>query len=205
MWKNQRDSAFKRSSALVAVSMLSPLALLFNPQGALAACSTSGVDPVTVSCAANTSTTNSTNATSPNAATSDRIQQFNADLIGQVNSGVTVDTFGLNLVTTKANGGIAFTNSGAVTSNQNVNALQIDGNGGAVTYGGAGSITNSGNGSGFSLSNIGAGTISATVAGAVTTSAGKGIAATGVDGLITVNGQGAINAGNILSSRSFCG
>ena len=51
------------------------------------------------------------------------------------------DTFGLNLVTTKANGGIAFTNSGAVTSNQNVNALQIDGNGGAVTYGGAGSIT----------------------------------------------------------------
>src|ERR1700682_4147387 len=174
MWKKSRDSALKRSTALVVVSILSPLALLADPQGALAACSTSGVDPVTVSCAANTSTTNSANTTIPNAATSDSVQSFNADLIGQVNGGVTVDTFGLNLVTTKANGGIAFTNSGAVTSNQNVNTLQLDGNGGAVTYGGAGSITNTGNGAGLRLRNIGAGTITATVAGAVTTSASDG-------------------------------
>jgi uncharacterized protein with beta-barrel porin domain len=199
MLKKRRDSAFRVSAfkgcaALVAVSMFGSLALLFNPQSALAACSTSGVDPVTVSCAANTSTANTTNTTSPNAATSDRIQRFNADLIGQINSGVTVDTFGLNLVTTKANGGIAFTNSGAVTSNQNVNALQLDGNGGAVTYGGAGSITDTGGGDGLRLSNLGAGTITATVSGAVTTAAGDAISATGVDGLVTVNGQGAINA-----------
>src|SRR5450756_2057723 len=114
MLKKRRDSAFRVSAfkgcaALVAVSMFGPLALLFNPQSALAACSTSGVDPVTVSCAANTSTANTTNTTSPNAATSDRIQQFNADLIGQINSGVTVDTFGLNLVTTKANGCLLYT------------------------------------------------------------------------------------------------
>lgn len=92
------------------------------------------MDPVIVNCAANTSTANSINNTSPNAASSDRVQSFNADLTGQVNGGVTVDTFGLNLVTTKANGSIAFTNSGAVTSNQNVNALQLDGKGGAVIY-----------------------------------------------------------------------
>jgi hypothetical protein len=90
MLKKRRDSAFKGCIALGAVSIFGPLALLFNPQSALAACSTSGTDPVTVSCAANTSTANTTNTTSPNAATSDRIQQFNADLIGQINSGVTV-------------------------------------------------------------------------------------------------------------------
>lgn len=198
MRKKIRDSALKSSTALVAASMLSPLALLFNPQSALAACSTSGVDPVTLSCAANTSTANTTNNTSPNAATSDRIQSFNADLIGQVDGGVTVDTFGLNLVTTKATGAIAFTNNGAVTTNQNaVNALQLDGNGGAVTYGGTGTITTTGtSGNGLHITNIGAGTIAAT-ASAITTSNGTAIQAVGVDGLVTVNPQGAINAAGL--------
>lgn len=73
MRNKRRNAALKGSTALVAISMLSLPALLVNPQGAFAACSTSGSDPVTVSCAANTSTTNTTNNTSPNAATSDRI------------------------------------------------------------------------------------------------------------------------------------
>ncbi|MFL5099214.1 MAG: hypothetical protein ACJ8E5_01295, partial [Xanthobacteraceae bacterium] len=66
---------------------------------------TAGIDPVIITVAADTTTTNTTNTTSP-ATTDDRIQQFNADLQGQVNSGVTVDGFGLNLVTTKVGGSI---------------------------------------------------------------------------------------------------
>src|SRR5262249_57235154 len=89
--------------------------VLAAPSVAWGQCATSGTDPVTLTCAANTTTTNTTNTTSPNAATSDRIQQFNADLIGQVNAGVTVDGFGLNLVTIKPSGGITFTNSGTIT------------------------------------------------------------------------------------------
>ena len=98
---------------------------------ALAACGTSGADPVTFTCAANTTTTNPSNTTSPNGATSDRIQSFNADLIGQVNSGVTVNTFGLNLVSTKPNGTISFTNNGTITAG-GLEVLKLDGGGGNV-------------------------------------------------------------------------
>src|SRR3954463_16775294 len=111
MRKDLSAAALKRSTALV-VSMLALPALLVSPQRALAACATTGTDPVTVSCLANTTTVNNTNSVSPNAATSDRIQSFNADLVGQVGAGVTVNGYGLNLVTTKAAGGIAFTNNG---------------------------------------------------------------------------------------------
>src|SRR3954462_15718826 len=96
--------------------------------------STSGTDPVTITIATDTSTSNTTNTTSPNPNSIDRTQQFAADLIGQVDAGVRVDTFGLDLVTTKTGGGIVMTNDGTVTTDQAVDALRLDGNGGALTY-----------------------------------------------------------------------
>src|SRR5580704_2404523 len=78
-------------------------AVVAAPSSAWAACATTGTDPVTLTCAANTATGGTTNTTSPNAATTSRTQQFAADLIGQVNTGVTISTSGLDLVTTKAN------------------------------------------------------------------------------------------------------
>jgi uncharacterized protein with beta-barrel porin domain len=128
-------------------------ALLAAPSGAWAQCSTSGTDPVTVTCAVNTATNNTTNTTSPNPATSDRVQQFGADLSGQVNTGVTVSNYGLNLVTTKSNGGINFTNNGAINSNDSVSALRLDGNGGTVSYTGSGSITGGTSQNGLVLTN----------------------------------------------------
>jgi uncharacterized protein with beta-barrel porin domain len=192
-----RGRAPNGSTATVLASIVGLSILLANPQSAFAACSTSGVDPVTVTCAANTSTTSSTNSTSPNASTSDSIQRFNADLIGQVNGGVTIDTFGLTLVTMNGAGGVAFTNSGVVTNNQISSTLALVGNGGAVTYGGTGAVTNTGSGGGLSLSNLAAGTITATPSGAVSSTTSAAITAIGIDGLVTVNGQGAINGGGV--------
>src|SRR5215216_593225 len=113
---------------------------------------TAGIDPFILTVAAATTTTNTTNTTSP-ATTDDRIQQFNADLQGQVNSGVTVDGFGLNLVTTKVGGSInIFTNNGTVTTDEAVDALRLDGNGGQIVYAGSGTVANTNSGTGAAVS-----------------------------------------------------
>jgi len=192
--------------------------LIGEPQSALAqSCSTLGIDPVTVTCSnpgGNIGTTNTTNVVSPNAATNDRIQSFNGDLIGSVTATTTVNGAGLNLVTTRANGGITMTNDGAVTTSQALNALQLNGNGGLITYSGSGSATNinnngaglaivnSGGGgidantgtgtiSGITLSTTGIGTINLTTGGAIaSTPLGEAITSTAVDGLNTVTVAG---------------
>jgi outer membrane autotransporter protein len=165
------------------------LAALLPSTDAFAQCATSGNDPVTLACAANTTTTATTNTTSPNAATSDRTQQFNADLIGQVGSGVTVSGVGLNLVTTKAGGGISFTNSGAVTTTAASNALELDSNGGTVSYSGAGTISSTVAVNGLVLSNTGSGAISVNTSGTIGTSAARvenGVLATAASGGIGI-------------------
>ena len=111
----------RRRSALLATTALAILAAaMASPRSALAqSCSTSGTDPVTVTCNAPGATITTVggtgNTTSPNPATNASTQQFNADLIGNVTATTTVLGFGLNLVTVKANGGIAMTNNGQVT------------------------------------------------------------------------------------------
>jgi autotransporter-associated beta strand protein len=197
--------------------------LIGAPQGVLAqSCSTSGVDPVTVTCSnpgGIITTTNTTNTVSPNVATNDRIQSFNADLIGSVTADTTVNGAGLNLVTTKGSGGINLANAGSVVSaNQTLNALQLNGNGGLITYSGNGSvssndaaglvITNNSGGSinantgtgtiagrnAIALSTTGIGSINLTTGGAITGS----IVTTAVDGLNTVN-----VTGGTLQTTSF--
>src|SRR5260370_26447609 len=203
---------FRHPSCLTATAVTA--GLIGAPQSVLAqSCSTSGVDPVTVTCSnpgGIITTTNTTNTASPNVATNDRIQSFNVDLIGNVTASTTVNGAGLNLVTTKGGGGITLTNAGSVSTNQVLNALQLNGNGGLITYSGNGSvsrnhgaglvITNNSRGSinantgtgtiagrnAIALSTTGTGSINLTTGGAITGS----IIPAAVDGLNTVNVTG---------------
>ncbi len=168
------------------------------PGTAEAACSTTGTNPVTLSCAANTTTTNTTNTASPNPATSDQTQDLNASISGQVNSGVTVNGFGLSLLSTLPGSTISMTNNGTISTNQGAGnrALQINagaaGNFGTFTYSGSGNLTNTGGGDALSVSNSGTGDVSITVSGTSTVSAtatGNGIVAGSVTGNVTVTVQ----------------
>ena len=196
-------------------------------------CSTSGIDPVAVTCSnpgGIIATTDTTNSVSPNAATNDGTQSFNADLIGNVTATTTVNGTGLNLVTTKANGGITMINNGAVTTNQFINALnalQLNGNGGLITYSGNGSISNTNfGGSGLAIRNNSGGsinantgtgaiaapnavTLSTTGAGAIDLTTGGvitgGISSTAVNGLNTVNVTGGTVTGGFAVEASSTG
>jgi uncharacterized protein with beta-barrel porin domain len=185
-------------STVALASAAAPLTLSVTP--ALAACSTSGVAPadITFTCAANTTTTNTTNSTSPNATTSDRIQSFAANITGQVNTGVTVSGFGLELDTTKAAGAVSLTNNGTISSGPNGGAVvTLTGNGGNISYSGSGSITGAGgNVFGLELLNTVAGTgaATATITGGSITATGNSVFGLGVfsstTGGINVNTSG---------------
>ena len=118
--------------------------LAIQSENASAACAATGTNPVTLTCAASTTTTNTSNTVSPNPATSDRTQDFNASILGQVNGGVTVDGFGLSLITTLPGSTVSVTNNGAITTNQpgGISALQVSpgaaGNFGTFSYSGSG-------------------------------------------------------------------
>src|SRR5882724_3077157 len=127
------------------------LAILFmQSENALAQCATTGTNPVTLICAANTTTSSTSNLASPNPATSDQTQDFNASIIGQVNAGVTVNGFGLNIVSTLPGSTVSMTNDGTISTAQGAGnrALQMApgaaGNFGTFSYSGAGNITNTG-------------------------------------------------------------
>ena len=205
--------------------------LIGASQSALAqSCSTLGIDPILVTCSnpgGTIATTNTTNSVSPNAATNDRTQTFNADLIGNVTTTTTVNGAGLNLVTTKANGGITMTNDGAVITNEMLTALQLNGNGGLITYSGNGSVSNTNfggtglaitNNSGGSINaNTGTGaiaasnavTLSTTGAGAIDLTTGGvitgAISTTAVNGLNTVNVTGGTVTGGFAVEASSTG
>ena len=129
-------------------SSVAALALALGVADANAQCAVTVAG--SVDCNANTATTNTTNTNGATAASSDRIQEFNngSNITGTIQAGVTVSDFGLNLLLSNAGGNntISVTNSGAVTTNQNVNALQLNGNGGLITYTGAGTVSNTGTG-----------------------------------------------------------
>jgi len=201
-----QGSAFRMLLGGVSLS-----ALVFHAGSAQAACNTTGLqtNPVTLTCAANTTTTNTTNSASP-ATTSDQTQDLNSSIIGQVNSSVTVDGFGLSLISTLAGSTISMTNNGTISTNQVTpnRALLINagapGNFGTFTYTGSGNVTNTGAGDAMSISNSGTGDINITVSGTSTVSAtasGNGIATGGVTGNVTVTVQsgGTVQGGTAVS------
>lgn len=173
-----------RPALAVLVPMGAAAAMAVPTSSALAACDTTGVAPatVTVTCAVNTVTTNTTNSTSPTM-TSDRIQSFNADLVGQVNAGVTVSGFGLELDTTKANGSVSFTNNGTISLPSGNAVLTLTGKGGGVSYSGNGNVTGTGpNTFGLELvdSTLGAGAMTVNATGGSITAVGNSVFGLGV-------------------------
>jgi autotransporter-associated beta strand protein len=128
-----------------------------------------GTDPVNVLADVNATTVNSTNSTSPIDSV-DRNQQFNADLTATVNSGVTVDGWGLALQTTKTDGTITVNNNGSIVANAvgSGAALLLTG-GGVKVVNDIGTITGS-----TGIQAVG-GTTSVVVTGSVTGTGGTAI------------------------------
>jgi fibronectin-binding autotransporter adhesin len=196
--------------------------LVAVPPNANAACmvTTTG----TVSCNADTTTTNTTNLDGINPVSSDRTQLFDngAAINGTVQSGVTVGGFGLQLTEGAAAPlPITMNNQGQVTTTQAVDALHIDGNGGPISYSGKGGVTNTtssdaalfvdnvgGNVSivtgagtisgatGINASTIGAGAVTITTgSGLVGSTAGPGILASTANGPLSIT----VGTGGIVS------
>ncbi|SEE10305.1 outer membrane autotransporter barrel domain-containing protein [Rhizobiales bacterium GAS188] len=189
----------------LAAAIMSAALLCLGSQAASAACSTTGPDPVILNCAT-TTTSNTTNLNPNNAATSDALQEFAADIRGTVASAAVVDGFVLKLKTDKVNGGVTMTNNGAVTTNQLTTALQLTGNGGLVTYSGTGTVSNTGTGTALALSNADPGGIMATITNAVNAGNGAGLTtATGTGSVqVTVTSTGSVT-GNSVGGIQFNG
>src|SRR4029077_17806278 len=127
----------------------------------------------------------------------DALEQINDSIAGVIDSGVTVDGFGLDLEsgTPAAGGDIQVTNDATVSTNQNSShALLVNAgpgtNFGTFTYSGSGDVTNTGSGGdALSINNPGSGGIDVTVSGTSTISGsttGGGIEATALNATATV-------------------
>ena len=135
--------ARRLSSLLASTALVSVAALSMSVTDASAACTVTTTG--TVDCLANTTTTNTINTNGATAPSSDKLQEFDngSNITGTIANGVTVDGFGLQLSLTNAarTNTIGVTNSGTVTTNQSVNALELNGNGGLVSYIGSGTVS----------------------------------------------------------------
>jgi len=153
----RRARTRRLASLLGGTALVSAAALSMAVTEASAACTTlfTGV----VDCLANTTTTNSTNTNGATNPSSDRVQEFNNSANITPTITATVDGYGLQFLLTNAgSNSIGVINSGTVTTNQNVNALELNGNGALVGYIGTGTVsTTAGGGNAMAVTNIGAG------------------------------------------------
>jgi uncharacterized protein with beta-barrel porin domain len=154
---------------------------------------TSGV----VNCNAGTITTNTTNVDGSNATSSDRQQLFDngAAIKGRVQSGISLSGFGLELVEGAATPlPIVMRNQGQLTTANSVNALQLNGNGGPISYFGNGSIINTASGGAALLANNVGGDVSiATGAGAISGATGINASTTGAGAVTIRTGSGLVS------------
>ena len=139
-------SGCPRSVALIAAVFA---ALMAVPQLADAACSVTTTG--TVNCNADTATTQTTDIDGSDPLSSARTQRFhNSSAISStVQPGVTVGGFGLHLIeklgSKNTEQPITLNNQGRVTTSNGVNALQLTGDGGSISYSGDGTISNTNN------------------------------------------------------------
>lgn len=187
-WTRTRLASLLGGTALVSVAALS-----MTVTGARAACTVSAAG--TVDCLAATTTTNTLNTNGATNPSSDKVQEFSngANITGTIAGAVTVDGFGLQLQLTNVGPNtIGVTNSGTVTTDQN-NALELNGNGGLVTYAGTGTVsTTAGGGNAMVATN--AGDITVTNNGVFSSVSNYGLfVQTTLTGTINVNGSGAIS------------
>src|SRR5262249_26387474 len=115
-----------------------------------------GSNPVTVTA------TISITTTSP----ADALEDFNDSIAGKIDSGVTVDGFGLDFTSTLNTATISVENDGTASTNQNSSqALVINaGTSGKLTYFGSGNVTDTGSGGdALNISNSGTGDVSVAI------------------------------------------
>ena len=187
------------ASLLGGTALVSVAALSMAVTEASAACTTlfTGV----VDCLANTTTTNNTNTNGATNPSSDRVQEFNNSANVTPTIAATVDGYGLQLSLTNAgSNSIGVINSGTVTTNQSVNALELNGNGGLVGYIGTGTVstTTAGGGNAMAVTNIGAGGVTVVNNGVFSSVSNYGLSIDttgGSTGTITVTGTGTISGG----------
>lgn len=124
------------------------LAALAIADPAWAQCSTSTAGGVTTLTCGTTVTTNTQNNNGNNPSTSAYFQNFANAIDATINSGATISGYGLYLRTSGANpitvinnGTISNTTAQTAAVDATVDGLRIEGNGGAITYRGNGSVT----------------------------------------------------------------
>jgi hypothetical protein len=189
--RTRRLASLLGGTALVSVAALSMAAT-----DASAACTVAPAGAVF--CLANTTTTDTINTNGATTASSDKRQEFDngANITAIL---ATVDGYGLQFSLTNAGSNtIDVTNIGTVTTNQNVNALELNGNGGLVSYTGAGTVsTTAGGGNALAIRNTGAGGVTVTNNGVFSSVSNYGLSiqTTFGTGTITVNGSGTISSG----------
>ena len=141
-----------------------------------------GSNPTRVTVVSETITTDTVfNAGAPN----DRAYVLNDSIVGTINAGAIVRGFGLRLETTEVNGGVAITNNESIfVSGPIMPALELIGNGGAVTYAGSGTITNN-VGAALRVTNNGSGSASVAIGGDIKAGPGQAVSITTQNGSIT--------------------
>jgi uncharacterized protein with beta-barrel porin domain len=177
---------------------------------AIAACNVTSA-PNSVACAANTTTTFTTNTDAGTPSSSDYRQRFTTGgaVSGTVNAGVSIDGNGLfidNTTQAGAASAITFINNGSIKSaNALTSALDLQGNGGLISYSGSGTVSSFPlGGNGLNARNQNGGSILIdTGTGAVSSNPGSAIAATADGaGTVTITAAGAVIGGTTGISTS---
>ncbi len=171
------------------------------PQTANAACAVSATG--SVNCNADTTSTETINIDGGNPSSSARTQRFHngAAITGAIQPGVTVSGFGLEL-TAKPGGKntqepITVDDQGQVTTGNNVNALQLSGDGGSISYAGDGSISNTNNNkAALDIRNVRGDISAATGNGAISGATGINARTTKGGALTITTGSGLISGGS---------
>ena len=199
-------SGCARSVALIAAVFG---ALMAVPQLANAACSITRAG--TVSCNTNTATTKTANIDGRKPSSSARTQRFHngSAINGTIQPGVTVDGFGLHLVekpgVKRTEEPITLNNQGQVATSNAVNALQLTGDGGLISYSGGGSVTDTDKTkAGLSVHNRGGDASVVTGAGAISGATGIRASTSGAGALTIATGSGPVsgNAGEGLLAHT---
>jgi hypothetical protein len=159
-----------------ALSLGAAFSLAGSP-AALADCTTAGANPVEITCDDTTTLNTNNNTDSRNHIHNDNIE-------AEVEADATIDGYGLRIETTAANGSIEMehngdevilTEAGADTGSVLLGpgALELNGNGGLVSYTGSGDVSNlTATGAGLLITNTGDGSVVADVSGTITGPAG---------------------------------
>jgi hypothetical protein len=177
---SERGISSRSRFSLLSTTLLGGVAALMSSSSAFADCLATGIQPadVTLTCSGTFATTGTTNTTSSAGGTSttSQTQNFNSNVIGNVQAGANISGNGLTIQSFKANGSVDMTNSGAIGASGGFTALALIGNGGNVSYIGSGTLTGSaGNSPGITMTNNVAGTGAVTfnaTGGSITSSGG---------------------------------